>query len=198
MFATDISVVYYTNVFFVRWPNLVSNCISLFVFAVPAATAAVPAPVTATAATRIPISVYAARDERIRVRRRRQRVRAVLKPAGDVHRARGVRRHIRGGRVGQWHVGAGFHPAPEHAQRAQHVHTEPGAGRPVGNRHVRAVHVHRVHGRVVAVRRAHMQAQRGHQRRIHRSFRVHVDGAECREVSRIPWYPKPVSASQTV
>jgi len=89
----------------------------------------------------------------------RQRLRTVLEPAGDVHRSGGVRHDIRGGRTGQRHTGVGVHQAPEHAQRAQHVHTEPGTGRPAGHHHVRAVHVHRVHGRVVAVWRAHMQAQ---------------------------------------
>jgi len=48
---------------------------------------------------------------------------------------------------------------------------------------VRAVHVHRVHGRVVAVRRAHMQAQRGHQGRVHRRVRVHADRTQRREAS---------------
>lgn len=120
------------------------------------------------------------RDERVRDGRihGERRVRALLVPARDVHSARGVRDDIRGGRAGQRHAGVGVHQAPEHAQRAQHVHTQPGAGRPAGDHHLRALHVHRVHGRVVAVRRSHMQAQRGHQGRVHRGVRVHADRAE--------------------
>jgi len=57
-----------------------------------------------------------------------QRLRALLEPTGNVHRSRGVRDDIRRGRSGQRHTGVGVHQAPEHAQRAQHVHTESGAG----------------------------------------------------------------------
>lgn len=54
------------------------------------------------------------RDDRVRAGER-GRVRAVLKPARDVHRARGVRHDIRGGRAGQRDAGAGVRPAPKHA-----------------------------------------------------------------------------------
>jgi len=58
----------------------------------------------------------------------RQYLRTVLEPAGDVHRSSGVRHDIRSGRAGQRHTGVGVHQAQEYAQRAQHVHTEFGAG----------------------------------------------------------------------
>lgn len=113
----------------------------------------------------------------------RQHVRAVLEPTRDLYRARGVRHDIRSRSAGQRNAGAGVHPAPEHAERAEHVHTQPGPRRPAGDHHVRAVHVHHVHGRVVAVRRTHMQTQRSHQGRVHRCVRVHAHRPERREVN---------------
>lgn len=65
---------------------------------------------------------------------------------GNVHRAGAVRVHICRRRRRQRVAGDDIRPAQAHDQRAQYLHTEPGAGRPVGPVEQHTVHVHRLHG----------------------------------------------------
>lgn len=67
--------------------------------------------------------------------------------AGDVHRSRAFRHHIRRGHHWERHARVDIRPAQAHAKRAEHLHTQLGTRRPVGDHQLRAVHVHRVHGK---------------------------------------------------
>ncbi|CAH0392712.1 unnamed protein product [Bemisia tabaci] len=93
-----------------------------------------------------------------------------------------VRAHLPGGAPRERDARAHLRAAPVHAQRAQHLHREPGPGRPPRHRLRGPLHDDHLHLRRVALRPRHLPPHRDHQGHLHRRVRLHADRPLRREV----------------
>lgn len=97
-----------------------------------------------------------------------------------------VHPHHRRGIAGQHHAGEDLHHQQRHAQRAQHLHLQPGGGRPAAAGHLRARGRLPILLRGVGVRGGSVQAHPRHPADICRRVGVHAHGAQRGQVRRTP------------